>query len=273
LRRSDDAQEAWENCLRFIDRSSVLIVPVDAAVLMEAERREYRRAWPTILTLPEVDDIATRWASTRRMRSNEPALIAFCPVKCEAYFADNGGWRDESDELFRRFSELYGSVINQVRAEHPAVTQLYCPIDTLGWVELRSAQWTPSTKDVSGWTFTPTFTLRSDALAGTAKLKTKGVDDLLAALCSQLMVARRTTDAATADEASQLYSQAKAAAERREGLLQDIWLWAIRERVRRRRIAKERGQEARETRSRLDALDKIVDDLVNRERGRRVKDL
>ena len=120
--------------------------------------------------------------------------MIFCPVKCEAYFADNGGFRDESDELFQRFTQAYGSVVAQIRAEYARVAQLYCPIDTLGWAELRSAIWAPDPREASGWRFEPTFTLRADALAGTAKLRTKGVDDLLAALCNQLMAARRAAE-------------------------------------------------------------------------------
>jgi hypothetical protein len=273
LMRPDDSQQAWENCRRFIDRSSVLIIPVDAAVLMEADRKEYRSAWPSILTMDEVQDVAAQWASTRKLRDTEPALVIFCPVKCEAYFADNGGFRDESDELFQRFTQAYGSVVAQIRAEYARVAQLYCPIDTLGWAELRSAIWAPDPREASGWRFEPTFTLRADALAGTAKLRTKGVDDLLAALCNQLMAARRAADAVTSDEANRTYVQAKATAERREGLLRDLWLWANRERARRKRVADEAGRDAREIRNRLEALDKIVSDIARRDRGHRVKDL
>ncbi|WP_448639719.1 TRAFAC clade GTPase domain-containing protein [Geodermatophilus sp. URMC 63] len=273
LSRPDDSQEAWERCVRFIDQSSVLIVPVDAAVLMEADRKEYRSAWPSILTIDQVQDVATRWASTRRVRDTEPALVVFCPVKCEVYFADNGGFRDESDELFQRFMQVYGSVVAQVRAEYADVAQLYCPIDTLGWAELRSAVWTPSAVEASGWRFEPTFTLRADALAGTAQLRTKGADDLLAALCAQLMEARRAADAVTAEAAGQEYVRVKARAERREGLFMDVWLWASRERSRRRQLAEQAGREAQEIRNRLDALDKIVSDIGRRDRGNRVKDL
>jgi hypothetical protein len=273
LHRPSDKQAEWDKCLEFVDQSSVLIVPVDAAVLMEADRREYRSAWPFILTMDEVQDVAAKWASTRKVRHSEPALAVFCPVKCEAYFADNGGFRDESDELFQRFMQVYGAVIAQIRAEHPGVAQVYCPIDTLGWAELRSAVWTRDELETSGWKFSPTFTLRADALAGTAKLRTKGVDDLLAALCTQLMAARRTADAIESDAANREYVAARAFAERREGLFKDLVLWATRERVRRRELATKAGQEAQEIRNRLDQLDKIVNDIARRDRGQRVKDL
>jgi hypothetical protein len=273
LSRPDDSQQAWEKCLKFIDQSSVLIVPVDAAVLMEADRKEYRAAWPDILTMDEVENVAARWASTRKIRDTEPALVVFCPVKCEAYFADNGGFRDESDELFQRFTQVYGSVVAQVRAEYAGVTELYCPVDTLGWVELQSAVWKRSSEESSGWRFEPTFTLRADALAGTAKLRTKGVDDLLAALCKQLMEVRRAADSITADAANEEYAKAKVRAERREGLFKDMWRWASRERSRRKRLAEQTGREAQEIRNRLDSLDKIVNDIARHERGHRVRGL
>ncbi len=272
--RPDEKQRDWEECLRFVEQSSVLIIPVDAAVLMEADRREYRRAWPSILAMDEVEDVAGRWASTRKIRAGEePALVLFCPVKCEAYFADNGGWKDESDELHRRFLDVYGDVVARVRAEYQGAVELYCPVDTLGWVELLSAEWTPSGQEASGWRFEPTFTLRADALNGTAKLRTKGVDDVLAALCGQLLVARTASEAEVAASAATEHLLARAHAEREEGLFKDIWLWLTRERARRVELADQAGRAAVETRARLDALDKVVKDIAGRERGRRVRDL
>ena len=67
--------------------------------------------------------------------------------------------------------------------------------------------------------------------------------------------------------------KAKATAERREGLFRDLWLWASRERARLRELAAQADRAAREIRNRLDALNKIVDDIARRDRGQRMKDL
>jgi hypothetical protein len=115
--------------------------------------------------------------------------------------------------------------------------------------------------------------LRVDALTGPPRIRTKGVDDVLGALCRQLMDARRTADEQTAREAESDYRYARSLAEKREGFLRDMWLWASRQRARRNEAAKEFGKLADERRNRLEAIEKVVRDIAGREPGRRVRGL
>lgn len=273
LSRTDASEQQWQECERFILDSSVLIVPVDATVLMEASRSEHRGAWPSILTIDSVEEIAGRWASGRKLRYEEPALVLFCPVKCESYFADNGGWRDESDELFKRFVDVYSEVIARIKGECPRALMEYIPIDTFGCVELRSAEWIRDQAEIGGWRFDPMFVLRSDGPGGKPRVHTKGVDDVLAALCRQLMSARRAADKEAVDAADLHERTAQAYATQREGLFKDLWLWATQQRENRKLLASAAGRAADEKRARLEAIDKIVAEVATRERDRRVREL
>jgi GTPase SAR1 family protein len=273
LDRPDSSEQQWRECEQFILDSSVLIVPIDAAVLMEAARNEHRGAWPSILTIDSVEEVAGNWAAGRKLRSDEPALVLFCPVKCESYFADNGGWRDDSDELFRRVLDVYGEMIARIKGECPRAVMEYIPIDTLGCVELRSAEWVPDPSERSGWRFEPAFTLRGDGPGGRPRIRTKGVDDVLSALCRQLMNARRAADKAAVDAAEAHHRATQAWATQREGLFKDIWLWATKQRETRLILAGQAGRAADEKRARLEAIDKVVADIAIRERDRRVRDL
>jgi len=266
-------EQQWQECERFILDSSVLIVPVDAAVLMEAARNEHRGAWPSILTIDSVEEIAGQWASGRKLRADEPALVLFCPVKCETYFADNGGWRDDSDELFRRFLDVYGDVIARIKGECPSAVMEYIPLDTFGCVELRSAEWIRDSQEIGGWRFDPAFMLRGDGLGGKPRIRTKGVDDVLAALCRQLMNARRAADKDAVDAAEMHHRVAQRYATQREGLFRDMWLWATKQRERRQLLAEHAGRTADEKRARLEAIDKVVAEIAIRDRDRRVRDL
>ena len=84
----------------------MLLVPVDAAVLMEATSprtsARCRGSSPAARSAGRA-----KWLSERNGRPNEPALLLLCPVKCESYFADNGGRRDESEKLLSRVRKVY----------------------------------------------------------------------------------------------------------------------------------------------------------------------
>ena len=62
----------------------MLLVPVDAAVLMEPTSAAQLRAVPSILTTPEVGEVVRQWLKERNWRPDEPALLMLCPDKCES---------------------------------------------------------------------------------------------------------------------------------------------------------------------------------------------
>ncbi len=272
-KRSRLDQEDWETCRQFITQSTVLIIPVDSAVLMEAYRSEYRRAWPSILTIDQIEQVAGDWASERHMKPDEPCLLLFCPIKCESYFADNGGRKDSSQELLNRFTKVYGKVLRRVRDEAPEVCRLYCPVDTLGCVELIDAKWVADKEEECGWNFDPTFAFRRDSPGSVPEIRPKGVDDILVSLCNQLLTARRIVDENIAKQQRQKRTEADELADRREGLFKDMWLWISGERARRREAAAAIGMTEAEIRRRVEALEKILNDIASRAPNSRVREL
>ncbi|MDT7578841.1 MAG: hypothetical protein QOK35_101, partial [Pseudonocardiales bacterium] len=63
--RPHDRDADWQACQRFLQQCSVLLVPVDAAVLMEPTSAAQLRAVPSILTTPEVGEVVRQWLKER----------------------------------------------------------------------------------------------------------------------------------------------------------------------------------------------------------------
>ncbi|HEX6340246.1 hypothetical protein [Umezawaea sp.] len=210
--RSTAHEQAWSEVEGFIVRSSVLVVPVDATVLMEAVTAPQRGAVPLVLDTYDVGQVARRWARSRAERPDSPALVLFVPVKCESYFADNGGRHDRADELFDRFRSVYGDVLDAIAGEAEHTEMLYVPVDTLGCVERMSGRWVPD--EDTHLRFEGRFLVRSRPV-----LSIHGVEDVLIALCKTLLAARKTAEEqhvlATAEDAH----AARGLAERDRGLV------------------------------------------------------
>ncbi len=177
-------EDQWEKCRKFIAASTILLVPVDASLLMETTEKEHLRLLPQFLTTVQVEQVARDWAIERNRRPEEPALVAFCPVKGEAYFNDNGGIKNRSVLLRQRFDTVYAGVVQAVRAEAPKATILYAPVDTIGCVELVRADWTKSSTGI--WGFDAKYRVR-----GKAEISRMGVDDLMTAIAQQLIYGKR----------------------------------------------------------------------------------
>ncbi|MGP4022438.1 hypothetical protein [Actinomadura sp. 3N407] len=140
---SPAAQEQWPRCEAHIKDSIMLLMPIDAAVLMEASTPAQRAAVPDLLGLTDVEAVAERWAKTRNQRPAEPAVLLLAPLKCEKYFADNGGAGHEAGRVRKEVREKYKEVRRIVEAEckDRLVHVVYAPIDTYGCVELMEAEW------------------------------------------------------------------------------------------------------------------------------------
>jgi hypothetical protein len=140
-----DGRRKWAECLEHIKSSVMLLVPIDAAVLMEAATPPQRAAVEMLLGFGDVEDVARSWAQIRNLEENrsEPAVLVLAPLKCERYFDDNGGYGKEADELRRRVADWYGNLITIVREEAAdrEIRIVYAPVDTYGVVELMEAYW------------------------------------------------------------------------------------------------------------------------------------
>ncbi|WP_061296007.1 hypothetical protein [Herbidospora cretacea] len=263
--RNSQSDADWESCRAFITQSTVLLVPVDAALLMETFEKQHIRLLPRFLTTAQVDEVVREWAVNRARRPHEPALIAFAPVKCEAYFNDNGGLRNQSHQLRKKFDSVYKDVVATVRANAPHAQLLYTPIDTIGCVEMVKAAW----KQVDdAWTFDAMYHVRNDRT-----ISRLGAKDLMTALCQQLIHGKRMMTADESEILRQRAVQARELAERSEGFFRDILMWLNRERQARNDAATRRDQESQEVERRLIALDDVLQRIANRPFGPRVQRL
>jgi hypothetical protein len=262
--RPDQYSDDWEKCRAFITQSTILLIPVDAALLMEATDAGQRRAVSRLLTIVAVQEVARDWAKERNQRPAEPGLVAFCPVKCESYFNDNGGRTTKAKELSERFHKYYADVIDTVRNEAPGVTMLYAPVDTIGCVDLIDAEWP---LDAHGnASFKASYRIREPR-----KISRVGADDVMRAVCRQLVEGRRALSAEQGEELSYRAAQARQYAERDEGFFRNVWIWLNGERGIREQNASARGREAADAVARVAALDTQLKRIAAQPDGKRVE--
>ncbi len=143
----------FEDFLRHVRQSPILLVPIDATYLIEsrgavANGRAVKGDLHEALQIAQVGRIVRQWAIDRNVvntdvKAKEPAVLVLVPVKCETYFADNGGQQDKSATLYDDTIRYYGEMIRAARAETPntRLDVYYCPVDTIGAVELKSGTW------------------------------------------------------------------------------------------------------------------------------------
>ncbi|MDO4840681.1 MAG: hypothetical protein Q3990_08450, partial [Desulfovibrionaceae bacterium] len=122
---------------------SIVIIPVDAAVIMESRQKKQMLLARELLGVNHVEDFVRTWLS---MRNGQPGLCIFAPVKCETYFtlppmASN--LRDQSQVLLNRTREYYGGAISQLENKD-YISCLYMPVNTIGCCSLKISSWSDS---------------------------------------------------------------------------------------------------------------------------------
>lgn len=221
-------------------------------LLMEAVEASHRKAMLQMLMIAEVEEIARDWAIERGRRRAEPAAVVFCPIKCESYFSDNGGRRDMSADLSRRFHDAYYSAIKGVKDEAPHATLLYMPIDTIGCVEVQNARWRESQigwgKEFEAW-----YRIREPR-----RISRVGAADLVGVICRHLVEGRRALDARDGEILAGLAAEARASASLDQGFFRNVGLWLTSERAAREHAAWSRSREAETAWGRVAALDAVV---------------
>jgi hypothetical protein len=268
VNRPADREAQWEECERFLEQASVLVVPIDAAVLMEATATSHLRSVPSILAIPQVTDVVRLWLKRRNERPDEPALLLLCPVKCESYFADNGGRRDLSATLLQWVSKVYQQVIEAVpneAREVRGIRTVYAPVDTIGCVEIVRAEWLPNPDEPGTLSFHAHYGVRPPGVQSI-----KGTEDVMVALCRQLVGARYKVEQREAEQKQDQATAAQSFAERDEGFFRNIWYLISGERQFRQDAARTRAEDAVQAAERVKALTSIVDDLAQRPHSERV---
>ncbi|BAY89540.1 MULTISPECIES: hypothetical protein [unclassified Tolypothrix] len=183
--RPPERQKDWEDCLAWIRESIVLLVPIDAAIVMESSTPSEKRAANTTLQISQTGDVAREWVKGR-INKKEPGLLILVPVKCETYFSDNGGQRNQSEELLesiqqKYYQDLLSSVHKEINGatNTPQILIQYHPIDTIGCVEIKNTQWTVENNDA---VFQANYLVRPPR-----KFSPKGADGLIITICRQII--------------------------------------------------------------------------------------
>jgi CHAT domain-containing protein len=249
------SQQVLDDCREFVAESAILLLPIDAGPLMEAAQHRHRRALPGLLDLAHVEQVVRDWAAERNRLVNQPSLVAFCPVKCESYFADNGGTRDMSVQLLSIFHEVYQDVVRAIQGEAPETSLLYIAVDTIGYVEIMDADWITN-EGTGEIQFRPRYLARPPYTTSRV-----GVHDLAKALCRIVIGAERMLAAEHLYELEARTAQARNFAERSEGIFRDAWLWAAGERASRAQIARAAEDICQQVLHRVSKLDEILQQL------------
>lgn len=152
INRGDSQQEAqWAPVEKWIRESAVLLLPIDAAVLMEGSVHQVaQQKRGEFLEISQVEYIVRDWAK-HRSQNGQSSMLILAPVKCETYFDDNGGTKDRSEELFRTVMSpfFYGQIVKTAQDEFRRAGKAnilrveYHPVDTIGRVELANVDWVP----------------------------------------------------------------------------------------------------------------------------------
>lgn len=258
----------WKECQAWIESSRVLLVPIDATLLMETQVEEHDQALDKLLTVAQVKKVVRMWAKGRNQRIAEPAMLLLCPVKCETYFADNGGLRNASRRLRERVRQVYAPVITAAKGEAPHAQIAYAPIDTLGCVELISADWEEDSRRPGDFLFSTMF-----RVVKPGELRSKGADALMAMLCAEAfkLAGERAHELAEA-----MRGGAEAAAERAErseGFVRDIWNRFSGEKTRRQEHAQKLYTELQTQLRQVESLSKALQAMASFPRDSRLAQL
>ena len=166
-----------------LDESAALVVPIPSDILMEWKRtfkvnntqsKKINIAASTMLEVDTVTAVIADWLK-RKADKQDSAVLVFVPLKCEGYFNDNGGTRNESVALHDAVKELYLSRLELTDSIRENIQIEIHAVDTYGIVELRDIALT-STDDGSE-NLVSTFRKR---LNQGNKIKSRGAFEILA---------------------------------------------------------------------------------------------
>jgi len=166
-----------------LNESAALVVPIPSDILMEWKRtfkvnntqsKKINIAASTMLEVDTVTAVIADWL-TRKADKKDSAVLVFVPLKCEGYFNDNGGTRNESVSLHDAVKELYLSRLELTDSIREHIQIEIHAVDTYGIVELRDIALT-STADGSE-SLVSTFRKR---LNQGNKIKSRGAFEILA---------------------------------------------------------------------------------------------
>lgn len=139
------SEEGWDEVEAHIEQSILALIPIDAALLMEARTPAERAASLNLLGMVDVLEMVQLWARSRNTTEHrdEPAVLMLVPVKCEKYLDP---WRpidSDAAALRERVQTVYDEIVETVRKEarDRTIRVLYKPVETYGCVQLVDGVW------------------------------------------------------------------------------------------------------------------------------------
>jgi hypothetical protein len=249
---------AWQGVQQWFAQSDILILPIDATLLMESVLHRHKAILAQVLNLAEVERVAAiYWARQRVANGRGAGKLVLVPVKCESYFADNGGTVDHSSRLYGQVTQWYGPIVDAVLRESPLTQVLYCPIDTLGCVELVRVDWKPHPETH--------FKARSSTVAR------RGAADLFVTIVDQIFSNVEAEQAARARAAAEDAQNARKEADRDRGVVGNFLAWFRGERDQLRIQAAEKVVAAQREQDAALKLARTLESVRKRPRGARLR--
>ena len=283
LNRPENSEAEWKKCQEWIHQSSVLIIPVESTVMMEATTPIERKAIVDNILVEEIKGIVEEWAKYRNENLlNQMSTIIFVPVKCESYFDDNvhKTQKNRSDELFAAVQYEYKEVIDAAKGNfnQAKLEILYIPVDTIGIVSMTRGAWK---KEGDILRFSAKYRIDENA----KDIQPKGADEIFIALCRNIVDAQGRIEESKLNDltnalniAQEQAKQAEDYAEQDEGWWGNLKLWWTDERDERRQEAQnlksnaeEKQGEAESQQQKLNSVAVIVEEIANRPANQRTR--
>lgn len=259
-------KEEWEKCQKWIRDSQILLVPVDASVLMEASNANHVKSIPSILSLNNVKEVIRRWAKVRNEKHGYVSgALLLCPLKCETYFDDNGGRKNDSEKLFLCVKKFYGDIISEAKKEYPQLEVIYSPIDSIGCVEILDGKWGKVEGD-GLYQFTPSFRVRNQA----SKRSVKGADAILINVFKGILATSRKIKQIFEAKANGKLQESIALLEKDEGFVGNFWNWLSGETEKRKKQSGEDEKAYQEKLNARKAVDEIIDAVGEKQPSRQI---
>jgi GTPase SAR1 family protein len=169
----------------FLSSASTLLVPIDATVLMEARVQRHTSALPEILRVQDVLSAVERWAKDRRTLDGSPlpATVVLVPVKCETYLHPvNGHANPAADRMRELVDQFYTAPLRELleRQQVELGRILYCPVETIGPIKLKRADWAESHGVLE---CRPSY----EKVEGATRRRPRGGEELFAFLCADVL--------------------------------------------------------------------------------------
>ncbi|BDA72170.1 hypothetical protein CAL7716_063360 [Calothrix sp. PCC 7716] len=119
---SEGTKEEIQKVEKFLEESCAVIIPIDAAALMEREGKWHEKTnQPTVIT---------NLLKKAYQNLNSPRLVILVPVKCETYMQEP----NSEQKLLNQVKEKYSELLDFLRTPNSAtyVSVVVTPVQTVG---------------------------------------------------------------------------------------------------------------------------------------------